>query len=489
MQQRWLQRWEQQQQQQGQQGLHLSLHPAAAAAAAAAAGQGGRGPAGTVAAGTVAAAAAVADAVPAADADAAAPAADADAAAPAADADAAAVSAAAAHQVYRIEDLQQRAEAAATAAVAAAAAAAGQTLDDEQALAAVPDCNRPFTITMHNPCDGLDYVVARYEPHALQHATLSSSSSRHSTGGPACNLCEIFRSRKRYLLMQRTSAADKASSGPGESESTVMAMAGTRNPKHGGGANAHLSRYHDDLGSEADGFALAVWRDLSTAGGLRRIADLWTHGIAQLAWSCNKDAADSVRGSNSSSSEVRLDTFSSSSSSSNSEEAAAAYVVQDTQRQQQEEEGGVQAQRKNNSPPNYPSPCLLGSPFTTLAVTHNYHSLLHAEPREHPFSYIMWLDVLGPGSEIQVGYFWLTAGLAFTPLDGSALYIDTRLVPHCSDPCTVTQGTNRVEGRYGAALFIKPDVISQNARQWAEQDQALQEESERRFGQQQPGPG
>jgi hypothetical protein len=36
-------------------------------------------------------------------------------------------------------------------------------------------------------------------------------------------------------------------------------------------------------------------------------------------------------------------------------------------------------------------------------VTHNYHSLLHAEPREHPFSYITWLDVLGPRSEMEVG--------------------------------------------------------------------------------------
>lgn len=53
----------------------------------------------------------------------------------------------------------------------------------------------------------------------------------------------------------------------------------------------------------------------------------------------------------------------------------------------------------------------------------------------------------------QVGYFWLTNGLAFTPLNGSALYIDVRLVPHCSDPCTVytrsMAGVAKVEGRYG----------------------------------------
>jgi hypothetical protein len=59
--------------------------------------------------------------------------------------------------------------------------------------------------------------------------------------------------------------------------------------------------------------------------------------------------------------------------------------------------------RPRGPPANFPSPCLLGSPFTTLAVTHNYRSLLHAEPHEHPFSYITWLNVLGPGSEMQVG--------------------------------------------------------------------------------------
>lgn len=31
---------------------------------------------------------------------------------------------------------------------------------------------------------------------------------------------------------------------------------------------------------------------------------------------------------------------------------------------------------------------------------------------------------------VQVAYFWLTAGLAFLPQPGSALYIDVRLVTH-----------------------------------------------------------
>jgi hypothetical protein len=52
-----------------------------------------------------------------------------------------------------------------------------------------------------------------------------------------------------------------------------------------------------------------------------------------------------------------------------------------------------------------------------------------------------------------VGYFWLTHGLAFTPLHGSALYIDVRLVPHCSHTCTVhsmqPHSMARLEGRYG----------------------------------------
>ncbi|WIA37394.1 hypothetical protein OEZ86_014319 [Tetradesmus obliquus] len=164
---------------------------------------------------------------------------------------------------------------------------------------------------------------------------------------------------------------------------------------------------------------------------------------------------------------------------------------QEEQQEEQEVEDGdgeVHSQFNNNAPPNFPSPCLLGSPFTTLAVTHNYHSLLHAEPREHPFSYICWLDVLGPGSELQVAHFWLTAGLAFTPLDGSALYIDVRLVPHCSDPCAVTKRTDKIEGRYGAALFLKPDVVRHNALLWAEQDQARHLDAARRVIQQAGAP-
>jgi hypothetical protein len=114
----------------------------------------------------------------------------------------------------------------------AAAAAAGQV------LAVVPDANRPFTITMLNPKDGLDYVVAHYEPHALQHSTLLSSSNSNVTGSPAVQLCELFNSRKKELRMQRVSAE----------ESELMAMAGTRIPQKGGGGSSHFSRYHDDVG-------------------------------------------------------------------------------------------------------------------------------------------------------------------------------------------------------------------------------------------------
>jgi hypothetical protein len=118
--------------------------------------------------------------------------------------------------------------------------AAGAAAAADQALAVVPDANRPFTITMHNPKDGLDYVVAHYEPQALQHCTLSSSSSNNSSSSttPAANLCEIFNSRKKALRMQRVSAEDKQ----------LMGMAGTRIPAKGGGASAHFGRYHDDVG-------------------------------------------------------------------------------------------------------------------------------------------------------------------------------------------------------------------------------------------------
>lgn len=51
---------------------------------------------------------------------------------------------------------------------------------------------------------------------------------------------------------------------------------------------------------------------------------------------------------------------------------------------------------------NYPSPCLWGSPFTSLGITQNYHSKLHCEPGEHPFSFITWQDLLCPGSSMEV---------------------------------------------------------------------------------------
>jgi hypothetical protein len=51
----------------------------------------------------------------------------------------------------------------------------------------------------------------------------------------------------------------------------------------------------------------------------------------------------------------------------------------------------------------YPTPSLMGSPFTTLAVTQNYQSHLHCEPEEHPFSFITWLDVLSAGTTMEVG--------------------------------------------------------------------------------------
>jgi hypothetical protein len=56
---------------------------------------------------------------------------------------------AAGHQVYDLHWLQQRAAA------------------DPGAPAIVPDSKRPFTLTMQNPADGKDYVVAHYEPRVL----------------------------------------------------------------------------------------------------------------------------------------------------------------------------------------------------------------------------------------------------------------------------------------------------------------------------------
>eukprot|EP00775_Hariotina_reticulata_P012786 gene12786-12914_t len=116
--------------------------------------------------------------------------------------------------------------------------------------------------------------------------------------------------------------------------------------------------------------------------------------------------------------------------------------------------------------------------FTTLAVTQNYLSRLHAEPQEHPFNFIVWADLLLQGESVmKVGHFWLTAGLAFVPQNGSGLYIDVRLVTHRSEPSIISNNssvkTAGLEGRYGCALFIKPPVLRRNALEWAKLDWTL----------------
>lgn len=50
---------------------------------------------------------------------------------------------------------------------------------------------------------------------------------------------------------------------------------------------------------------------------------------------------------------------------------------------------------------------------------------------------------------LACNHFWLTHGLAFAPRHGSALYIDVRLVTHCSDPCIVTDKKHDLEGCCG----------------------------------------
>jgi hypothetical protein len=82
--------------------------------------------------------------------------------------------------VYRLEELE------AHAAAAEAALAAGQQLQPHH-MAVVPDASRPFTLTMTSGRDGVAYVVAHYEPDALQ----------HSSSKLAALLCEV-----RHLISE-----------------------------------------------------------------------------------------------------------------------------------------------------------------------------------------------------------------------------------------------------------------------------------------------
>jgi hypothetical protein len=77
--------------------------------------------------------------------------------------------------------------------------------------------------------------------------------------------------------------------------------------------------------------------------------------------------------------------------------AAAREVTEGTSQPR-----GFTTYRGKGRPANYPAPMLLGSPFTTLAVTQNYLSHLHCEPEEHPYSFIVWADVLSSGSNMEV---------------------------------------------------------------------------------------
>jgi hypothetical protein len=84
------------------------------------------------------------------------------------------LAAAAGLQVYWLEELEARA------AAAEAVLAAGQQLQPHH-MAVVPDASRPFTLTMTSGRDGVAYVVAHYEPNALQ----------HSSSKLAALLCEV----------------------------------------------------------------------------------------------------------------------------------------------------------------------------------------------------------------------------------------------------------------------------------------------------------
>jgi len=90
--------------------------------------------------------------------------------------------------------------------------------------AVVPDATKPFTITLNNPTDGQDYIVAHYEPHAL-----AARSSRN-----AALLCAMFHSSSKKMTRQSAGEKDEG-----------MVMAGMRIPRSG--AN-HYARYAGDEG-------------------------------------------------------------------------------------------------------------------------------------------------------------------------------------------------------------------------------------------------
>ena len=102
--------------------------------------------------------------------------------------------------------------------------------------------------------------------------------------------------------------------------------------------------------------------------------------------------------------------------------------------------------------------CYLGpgtSPFCTMAMTRNYYNNVHVDAMDPFISFITWW-LVGDGTLIGGSFLLSNAFLQFTPLQGTLLCINTRLLYHGTMPC-IQEG--HIE-RIGSAIWHREKVIS-----------------------------
>ncbi|PNW81677.1 hypothetical protein CHLRE_06g255800v5 [Chlamydomonas reinhardtii] len=95
-------------------------------------------------------------------------------------------------------------------------------------------------------------------------------------------------------------------------------------------------------------------------------------------------------------------------------------------------------------------------PFCSMSYTLNYYNRVHFDQDDPALSFITWL-LVGAG-ELCGGAFRLgNLHLRFTPLHGTTLLLNTRLVAHGTEPCATLSGDLR---RLGSAAWVRHCVVA-----------------------------
>ena len=94
-------------------------------------------------------------------------------------------------------------------------------------------------------------------------------------------------------------------------------------------------------------------------------------------------------------------------------------------------------------------------PFTAITMGENYFNTLHVDPSDAPLSFITWW-LLGCGSITGGGFRLANVYLQFTPLHGTLICLNTRVLYHGTLKCSATGSLRRI----GSAIWHREDVIA-----------------------------